>query len=86
MNHIQKLWLQVLSPLAYIVNEKLAKRSGIDFVEDYWYLGFFGKIGKFFVIGPREYGVHPLNKMFIFMNRKYMFAQGVLLHRYSFFK
>jgi len=75
MNPIQKLWLQILSPFAYVINEKLAKRSG-----------FFGKIGKFFIIGPREYGVHPINKAFIFLNRKYMFASAVLLHRYSLLK
>jgi len=45
--------LKVLSPVAYIINEKLAKRTG-----------FFGKIGKFWIIGPREYGAHPVNKIF----------------------
>ena len=53
----------------------MAKRSGL-----------VGRIGKFFMIGPREYGTHPINKMFIFLNRRYMFASAFLLHRYSFFK
>lgn len=42
MNYIQKAWLWVLSPVTPFINEKLAKRSGI-----------LGKIGRFFVIGPR---------------------------------
>eukprot|EP01015_Nassula_variabilis_P011759 TRINITY_DN1951_c0_g1_i2.p1 TRINITY_DN1951_c0_g1~~TRINITY_DN1951_c0_g1_i2.p1 ORF type:complete len:200 (+),score=34.24 TRINITY_DN1951_c0_g1_i2:116-715(+) len=75
MNPIQKLWLKVLTPVAYVINEKLARRPG-----------FFGKIGKFFIIGPREYGVHPLNKMFIYLNRRYMFGQAFMLHRYSVLK
>lgn len=28
MNPIQRAWLKVLQPVAYFVNEKLAKRSG----------------------------------------------------------
>eukprot|EP01016_Furgasonia_blochmanni_P044206 TRINITY_DN611_c0_g1_i1.p2 TRINITY_DN611_c0_g1~~TRINITY_DN611_c0_g1_i1.p2 ORF type:complete len:269 (-),score=79.06 TRINITY_DN611_c0_g1_i1:111-917(-) len=75
MNPIQKAWLKVLSPLAYVINEKLAKRSG-----------FFGRIGKFFIIGPREYGVHPLNKLFQFFNRRYMFAQAYMANRYGVLK
>jgi len=38
------------------------------------------------MFGPREYGVHPINKAFIFLNRKYMFGSAVLLHRYSIVK
>jgi len=64
--------LRVLTPLAYVINEKLAKRSGL-----------LGRIGKFWMIGPREYGSHPLNKLFIFLNRRYIFAAAVALHRYS---
>jgi len=75
MNYIQKAWLRVLSPAAYIINERIAKRSGL-----------LGRIGKFFMIGPREYGVHPINKAFIFLNRRYQFASAVLLHRYSVIK
>jgi len=58
-----------------LINEKLAKRSGI-----------FGKLGKFFLIGPREYGMHPMNKLFIFLNRRYMYGSAFLLHRYSYVK
>lgn len=28
MNPIQRAWLKVLQPVAYLMNEKLAKRSG----------------------------------------------------------
>lgn len=75
MNPIQKYWLKFLEPVAFLINEKLAKRSG-----------FFGKIGKFFIIGPREYGSHPINKMFIYLNRRYMGVSALLLHRYSVLK
>lgn len=72
MNPIQKAWLKLLSPVSGFVNEKLAKRSGI-----------LGRLGRFFLIGPREYGVHPINKMFIYINRRILFVQGAMLHRYS---
>jgi hypothetical protein len=49
----------------------MAKRSGL-----------LGKIGRFFIIGPREYGVHPTTKLFIFLNRRYLYAQAILLHRF----
>eukprot|EP00330_Aristerostoma_sp_ATCC50986_P006048 CAMPEP_0114587876 /NCGR_PEP_ID=MMETSP0125-20121206/10724_1 /TAXON_ID=485358 ORGANISM="Aristerostoma sp., Strain ATCC 50986" /NCGR_SAMPLE_ID=MMETSP0125 /ASSEMBLY_ACC=CAM_ASM_000245 /LENGTH=206 /DNA_ID=CAMNT_0001784001 /DNA_START=52 /DNA_END=672 /DNA_ORIENTATION=+ len=75
MNPIQKALLKVFSPLAYVINEKMATRSGL-----------IGKFGKFFLIGPREYGTHPLNKAFIFVNRKFLMAQGLIMHRYSMFK
>jgi len=48
--------------------------------------GFFGRIGKFFIIGPREYGVHPTNKMFAFLNRRYNYAMAMALHRYPVLK
>jgi len=75
MNPIQKIWLRVLSPVAYVINEKLAKRSGL-----------LGRIGKFWMIGPREYGSHPFNKMLIFVNRRWMAAAAWALHRYSVIK
>lgn len=53
----------------------MAKRSGL-----------LGKIGKFFLIGPREFGVHPSSKVFIFMNRRYMYSQAFLLHKYYYYK
>jgi hypothetical protein len=49
--------------LSYLINEKLAKRSGI-----------LGKFGRFFLIGPREFGMHPTNRAFTFVNRKYLYA------------
>lgn len=75
MNPIQKAWLKILSPFSYIVNEKLAKRPGL-----------IGKIGKFFMIGPREFGYHPSNKIFILIN--YMNLQNLAFvgHRYSLLK
>mmetsp|Transcript_66009 Transcript_66009/g.76682 ORF Transcript_66009/g.76682 Transcript_66009/m.76682 type:complete len:212 (+) Transcript_66009:26-661(+) len=75
MNPIQKAWLQILSPFAYVINEKLAKRSGV-----------LGKIGKFFIIGPRQYGVHPFNKLLIYLNRKYIHTAAFLLHRYPIYR
>ena len=53
----------------------MAKRSGL-----------LGKIGKFFLIGPREFGVHPSSKVFIFMNSRYMYSQAFLLHKYYYYK
>ena len=73
MNPIQKAWLKILTPLAYLINEKMAKKSGI-----------LGKFGRFFLIGPREFGVHPTTRAFIFVNRKYLYAQAILLHRYKY--
>ena len=70
MNPIQKAWLKVLAPVSYLMNDKLAKRSGL-----------LGKIGRFFLIGPREYGMHPTTRAFIFVNRKYLYAQAIMLHR-----
>jgi hypothetical protein len=34
--------------------------------------GLLGRFGRFFMIGPREYGTHPTNKMFILLNRRYL--------------
>jgi hypothetical protein len=62
----------VLKPVAYVVNEKMAPRAGL-----------LGRIGKFFMIGPREYGMHPFNRAFVFLNRRYMSGSAILLHRYS---
>ena len=45
-----------------------------------------GKIGRFFIIGPREYGYHPINQAFAFANRRYLFVNAILLHRYSVIK
>ena len=70
MNPIQKAWLKLLAPVSFIINEKMAKRSGL-----------LGKIGRFFLIGPREYGMHPTTRGLIFANRKLLYAQAVILHR-----
>lgn len=42
MNFIQRAWLYALRPVTNIVNDKLAKKSGV-----------LGRIGRFFAIGPR---------------------------------
>lgn len=75
MNPIQKAWLKVLSPFSCLINEKLAKRPG-----------FLGKLGKWFMIGPREFGYHPLNRGFIYLNDSVLFGLAGIAHRYSYFK
>lgn len=75
MNYIQKAWLKVLSPVIPFINEKLAKRSGL-----------LGKLGRFFAIGPREFGAHPSSKIAAFMNRYFMGGMAMMFHRYSFWK
>ena len=42
MNYIQRAWLYALRPVTNLVNDKLAKKSGM-----------LGRIGRFFAIGPR---------------------------------
>ena len=75
MNQIQKAWLKVLQPVIYIMNEKLATRGGL-----------VGRFGRFFQFGPREYGYHPSNRMFILINRRLLTVQAFFCHRYSYFK
>lgn len=75
MNPIQKAWLRVLSPVVTLVNDKLAKRSGL-----------VGKFARFFAFGPRQYGFHPINKAIYIINRVLLQASAQALHTYSFFK
>ncbi|CAD8051342.1 unnamed protein product [Paramecium sonneborni] len=75
MNPIQQAWLKILNPVSVVINEKLAKRSGL-----------LGKIGRFFLIGPREFGYHPTNQMFIYFNRRVLFATAFMGHKYSVLK
>ena len=75
MNHIQKAWLKILSPITPFVNEKMAKKGGI-----------LGKVGRFFAIGPRQFGYHPSNKYLALINRVYLQNIALSLHRYSFIK
>jgi hypothetical protein len=82
MNHIQRAWLYVLRPFSYLINEKLAQRSGLFYIK----LGLLGKIGKFFLIGPREFGFHPSNRFLIFMNGVTLEYLAFLMHRYSIIK
>ena len=42
MNYIQRAWLVALRPVANLVNDKLAKKSGL-----------IGRIGRFYAFGPR---------------------------------
>lgn len=75
MNPIQKAWLKVLSPVVTLVNDKLAKRSGM-----------IGKLARFFAFGPRQFGFHPINKGIAFCNRITIQGMGIALHNYSFIK
>lgn len=75
MNPIQRAWLYVLKPVAYVVNDKLAKRSGL-----------LGKFGRFFAVGPREFGFHPSNRILIAGNRYLLNIFAWSFHRYSVMK
>ena len=75
MNPIQKLWLKALSPVVTLVNEKMAKRSGL-----------IGKFGRFFAFGPRQFGYHPINRYFAVINRILLQSIPFALHKYSFVK
>lgn len=75
MNHLQKAWLKALGPVVTLVNDKMAKRSGL-----------IGKLGKFFAFGPRQFGYHPINRYLALINRVYLQSIPLALHRYSFIK
>ena len=75
MNYIQKAWLNVLRPVTYVLNDKLAKRSG-----------WIGRFGRFFSTGPREFGYHPTNRLLAFLNHTLMETIGFWVHRYSVLK
>lgn len=75
MNYIQRGWLRVLSPVITLVNDKLAKRSGV-----------LGKFGKFFAFGPRQFGYHPINNLLEFGNKLLMRTIPMLTHRHSLLK
>jgi hypothetical protein len=75
MNFIQRAWLVALRPLTSFVNEKLAKKSGI-----------FGRIGRFYTFGPREFGYHPSNKLLAYANSLVVANMGFLFHKYSMIK
>jgi hypothetical protein len=75
MNPLQKAWLIVLRPVVSLVNDKLAKKSGI-----------LGRIGKFYSFGPRQFGFHPINRMIAHFNHSYVSFLGFTLHRYSLVK
>lgn len=75
MNPIQKAWLKVLSPVVTLVNEKMAKRSGL-----------IGKFGRFFAFGPRQFGYHPINKFLAMTNLILLQSIPMCMHRYSVIK
>lgn len=75
MNYIQKAWLTILRPVTYVLNDKLSKRSG-----------WVGRFGRFFSIGPREFGYHPTNRLLLWINHVTMEAAGFFIHRYSVLK
>ncbi len=71
MNPIQKAWLIVLRPVISLVNDKMAKKSGI-----------IGRIGKFYAFGPRQFGHHPFNRFVALFNHTFMEYMGFVLHKY----
>lgn len=71
MNPIQKAWLVVLRPVVTLVNEKLAKKSGI-----------LGRIGRFYAFGPRQFGYHPINRLIALVNHNIVDYLGIILHKY----
>ena len=75
MNFIQRAWLVALRPVISLVNDKMATRSGI-----------LGRIGKFYAFGPREFGYHPINRWFAYVNQIMVLNIGISMHRYSFMK
>jgi len=40
----------------------------------------------FFKFGPREFGYHPVNKAFLYVNRRMLMSQAFWVHRYSYLK
>lgn len=75
MNYIQKAWLVALRPVSGFINEKLAKKSGL-----------LGRIGRFYAIGPREFGYHPTSRLLAYVNHLIVSNMGLLFHKYSFVK
>ena len=75
MNYIQRAWLTVLRPVTGFVNEKLSKKSG-----------FLGRIGRFYSFGPREFGYHPSNKLFAYVNYLIVDNLAIHFHKYSMVK
>lgn len=71
MNPIQKAWLVALKPVISLVNDKLAKKSGI-----------LGRIGKFYAFGPRQFGYHPINRIIALFNQNLIEFFGFVLHKY----
>ena len=73
MNPAQRLLLRVLQGPANFINNNLAKRPG-----------FLGRVGRFWSIGAREYGVHSSTKLLKYLNGtyliflKYFFARQTL--------
>jgi len=45
-----------------------------------------GKFGKFWAIGPREYGTHATNSGLRVMNEFWIMGFGQLLNRYGFWR
>lgn len=75
MNFIQKAWLVALRPVGIFVNQKLAQKSGM-----------LGRIGRFYAIGPREFGYHPTSKLLAYVNHLVVSNMGFLFHKYSMVK
>lgn len=71
MNPIQKAWLIALRPVISLVNDKLAKKTGI-----------LGRIGKFYSFGPRQFGFHPINRGIALLNKNLVDFMAFALHQY----
>ena len=61
-------------------------RKWLDVLVNSFNLGFFGKVGRFFAIGPREFGMHPTNRIFRLFNSTAIHMLGTLLHSAPFFR
>jgi hypothetical protein len=75
MNYIQRAWLKVLSPIIPLVNEKLAKRSGV-----------IGRMARFFAFGPRQFGYHPSTRFLLVINAFLKQVLAFQCHKYPFIR
>lgn len=75
MNYIQRAWLYVLKPVNYLINEKLANKSGI-----------LGRIGRFWSLGPREFGYHPTSKFLAYFNANFVHSMIWTMMHYPILK
>ena len=75
MNPAQRLLLRVLQGPANFINNNLAKRPGV-----------LGRIGRFWSLGAREYGVHTTSKFIKYLNGSYLIVLKYFFARQTFTK